>query len=141
MGNTSKTPKTKAAPKKAKAPKTKAKSFVERVLAKAKTDNPGNLELFRERVVRYADREAQKVEDKLIDALAKAEDASGRVYETVLDVELTSITTISHINDYVPHFVSNIEDAMNSAKAENKAIEKLMVRRGFYLEVADLMSK
>ena len=114
-------------------------SFVEQVTAKAKTDNPGNLALFQERTIRYSDRQLLELEDKMIDARANLDDCNTIIKEESLKVELTSIGSIANINDYIPHYVSNIEDAINAAKAKSKELVKLQDRMEIYSIVKALL--
>ena len=94
MGRTKKTVIEKAV----KAPKL---TFVDRVISASKAENPDNLEKFQERAIRYADREIQAIEDKLIDAKTAIKDSKDVVTEASLKVNLESITSVATSLDHV----------------------------------------
>jgi len=125
MGRTKKTVIEKAV----KAPKL---TFVDKVISASKAENPDNLEKFQERAIRYADREIQAIEDKLIDAKTAVKDSKDIVTEASLKVDLKSITSIAGINSYMPEYVCKIEDAMNEVNAKISAVERFQKRIDFF---------
>lgn len=115
------------------------KGFVGKVLASAKTDNPKNIELFQERVLRYCDRKIQENKDKLIDAETNLADAEQAVAEATLKIELGSITKIAHINDYIPHYMQQIEAANDAVTSKLSVVGKTKERISFYEKVKKLV--
>lgn len=122
-----------------KAVKVDKVSFVDKAIAANNEKNPDNLRKFQERVIRYADREVQTIEDKLIDAKAAILDAEDHLEETSLQISLSEISTVASINSYIPIYVSSIEDALNAQNAKVNVVDQLERRKAFFTTLKKLV--